>query len=422
MRLRIRMLTLFIAIIGCVAAQDENFQFSNLSVKEGLSQNTVIRILQDSKNYMWFCTRDGLNRYDGTSFKIYRSSLTDENSISSSDVTSIAETKTGGFWIGTHSGLNYFDPKTEKFKRFFHFDNIKSSLSGSAIKHLLNDKWDNTWIGTTKGLDFYQKKTNSFKHIYNKDAIIWLIQRADGTICFASVRDGLFVYDNINSKLTNYPLPANDYIYTLFEDSEHTLWAGMWSNSLKKLNTKTKTFEQVSLKMQNGASFNHEQIGYMVEYKAGFLMLATRKGLLIYDIKNKIVTQQLNIQNGQLKDEKVITLYKDKSGSIWVGSWNGGVDFYSKYSNYFNQITPIVSGKEKIGCINSVCEIAGLIWLGTDNGLITYNRENNSYQQINIGINSTFNEVKFVFRDNEKLWVSIYAGGLHILNLQTKKN
>ncbi|MBV5343663.1 hypothetical protein JZU68_08705, partial [bacterium] len=84
MRLRILTLTLLFVIIHCFSAEDDNFQFSNLSVKEGLSQNTVIRILQDSKNYMWFCTRDGLNRYDGTSFKIYRSSLTDENSISSS--------------------------------------------------------------------------------------------------------------------------------------------------------------------------------------------------------------------------------------------------------------------------------------------------------------------------------------------------
>ena len=421
MRLRILILTLLFILIHCISAEDDNFQFSNLSVKEGLSQNTVIRILQDSKNYMWFCTRDGLNRYDGTSFKIYRSSLTDENTISSSDVTSIAETKIGGFWIGTHHGLNYFDPKTEKFKRYFHDEKEKSSLSSSAIKHLLNDKLDNTWIGTTKGLNLYQKNTDNFKNIYDKDAIIWLIQRANGNVCFASVRDGLFIYDLKTNKLNNYPLPANDYIYTLFEDSDHTLWAGMWSNSLKKFNTDTKTFEQIPLKMRNGASFDHEQIGYMVEYKPGFLMLATRKGLLIYDIKNKIVTQQLNIRNGQLKDEKVITLYKDKSESIWVGSWNGGIDFYSKYSNYFNQITPIVSGKEKIGCINSVTEIGGHIWLGTDNGLITYNRKTNSYQEINTGVNSTFNEVKFIYRDNDKLWVSIYAGGLHILNLQTKK-
>jgi len=421
MQLRSVVIIFLITIINCISAQEDNFQFSNLSVKDGLSQNTVIRILQDSKNYMWFCTRDGLNRYDGTSFKIYRSSLTDENSISSSDVTSIAESKTGEFWIGTHNGLNFFDPKTEKFKRYFHSDNDKYSLSSSAIKHLLNDKWDNTWIGTTRGLDLLDKSADKFRKIYNRDAIIWLIQRTDGTICFASVRDGLFVYNVKSGKLNNYPLPANDYIYTLFEDSEHTLWAGMWSNSLKKFNPVTKTFEQITLKMRNGASFDHEQIGYMVEYKPGFLMLATRKGLLIYDIKSRLVTQQLNIRNGQLKDEKVITLYKDNSGNIWVGSWNGGIDFYSKYSNYFNQITPIVSGRENIGCINSVAELDGLLWLGSDNGLITYNRKTNTCQQINLGNNFDYNEVKFIYPDNNKLWVSIYAKGLHILNLQTKR-
>ena len=104
--MRLKILILWVLITPfCLFAQVESFQFSNLSVRDGLSQNTVIRILQDSKNYMWFCTRDGLNRYDGTSFKVYRFSLSNENSISSSDVTSISENKDGTFWIGTHNGL-----------------------------------------------------------------------------------------------------------------------------------------------------------------------------------------------------------------------------------------------------------------------------------------------------------------------------
>ncbi|MEI7502443.1 MAG: two-component regulator propeller domain-containing protein, partial [Paludibacter sp.] len=404
-----------------LSAQNDSFQFSNLSVKDGLSQNTVIRILQDSKNFMWFCTRNGLNRYDGTSFKVYRSSLSDENSISSSDVTSISENKNGAFWIGTHNGLNYYDPKTEQFKRYFHSETDKNSVSSSTIKLLLNDKSDNTWISTTKGLDLFDKKTNSFKHIYTKDAVIWVIQRANGDICFASVRDGFYVYNSRNGQLINYPLPANDYIYTLFEDSNNDLWAGMWPNSLKKFNPDTKSFEQVSLTMGKGIAFDHEQIGYMVESKPGKLMLATRKGLLIYDTKLKVVTQRISTKNSQLRDEKVITLYKDKAGSVWIGSWNGGIDFYSPYSNYFNLFTPMLAGKELVGCINSISEINGLVWLATDNGLLTYNRQANSYQLVPLNLSSTSNEVKLIYRDNDKLWVSIYAGGLHILNVKSQR-
>ena len=420
MRLKSWLFWIFVVPLG-LFAQDNSFHFSNLSGRDGLSQNTVIRILQDSKNFMWFCTRDGLNRYDGTSFNIYRSSLKNENTISSSDVTTISENKDGTFWIGTHSGLNFFDPQTDKFKRYFHLDNDPNSLSSSAIKHLLNDKADNTWVGTTKGLDLYQKKSNSFKHIYFNDAIVWLIQRADGSIWFASVRDGLFTYNLKTAQLKNYPLPSNDYIYSLFEDSSHNLWAGMWSNSLKKLNPATNTFEQVPLKMQNGASFDHEQIGYIVEYELGYLLLATRKGLLVYDIKNKIINQHLTSKNSQLKDEKVITLFKDKAGSVWVGSWNGGIDFYSPYSNYFNVFTPVLPGKELVGCINSIAEINGLIWLATDNGLITFNRKYNTVKPISLNLPFSFNEVKLIYKDNDKLWISLYTGGLHVFNLQTQR-
>lgn len=412
---------LFLLLSCFISAQNNPLRFTNISVKDGLSQNTVIRILQDRKGMMWFCTRDGLNRYDGTTFRVYRSSINVQTTISSSDVTCISENKDGSFWIGTHSGLNHFDSSTDKFQRYFHDDKTSSSLSSSAIKHLLTDRSDNTWIGTTHGLDLFDKKNQKFKHIYSKGAVVWLIQRADGTICFASVQDGLFIYNPRNGKLKNYRLPPNDHIYTIFEDSKQNLWAGMWSSSLKKLNPANNTFEQVPLKTKTGESFDHEQIGYMVEYKPGSLMLATRKGLLIYDTKEKLLTQRLNSKNSQLRDEKVITLYKDRAGSVWVGSWNGGIDFYSRYSNYFSLNTPSIEGKGLVGSINSLSEIDGQIWLATDNGLFTYNRQNNTYQTLSLNLPTSSNEVRFLFKDNDKLWVNLYAGGLYVMNLKTKK-
>ncbi len=420
MRFKISLLLSFILPIYIFALND-TYRFSNISVRDGLSQNSVIRIFQDSRNFMWFCTRDGLNRYDGTAFRVYRSLLNDKNSISSSDATTISENKDGTFWIGTHNGLNLFDPHTEKFKRYFHSDKDSKSLSSSTIRFLLTDIDDNTWIGTVAGLDYYDKKTDSFKHIYKRAAISALMQRADGTICFASYSEGFFVLDPHKWKLVNYPFSAKDFIYSLFEDSNHTLWAGMWSKSLKKFNPITKTFDQVPLKKKMGGSFDREQIGYMVENKKGDLMLATRKGLLIYNTQNNEIVEHLTNNNSNISDEKIIALYKDKTGNIWIGSWNGGVDFYSPYSNYFNLSTPTIWGKQLVGCINTISEINGQIWLATDKGLIIYNRANNSYNQIPLNIPTGNNEVKFIFRDNDKLWISLYTGGLHIFNLNSKK-
>ncbi len=404
-----------------LVAQDDTYKFSNISVRDGLSQNSVIRIFQDNRGFMWFCTRDGLNRYDGNSFRIYRSSLKNENSISSSDATTISENKDGTFWIGTHNGLNHFDPQTDKFNRYFHNDKDPHSLSSSTIRYLLTDKDDNTWIGTVAGLDFYDKKADSFKHVYTHAPISALMQRVDESICFASYSEGFFVLNPHNWKLVNYPFSAKDFIYSLFEDSNHTLWAGMWSKSLKRFNPATKTFDQVPLKMGNGTSFDHEQIGYMVENKPGNLMLATRKGLLIFDTKRNEIIKHLTNNNSNINDEKIIALYKDKTANIWLGSWNGGIDFYSPYTNYFNVTTPMLVGKELVGCINTISEINGQIWLATDKGLVVYNRVNNSYKQLSLNIPGGYNEVKFIYRDNDKLWVSLYTGGLHIMNLSSNQ-
>lgn len=401
-------------------SQDNSFQFNNISVKDGMSQNTVIRIFQDSKNFMWFCTRDGLNRYDGTSFRVFRASINDTTSISSSDVTSIAENKDGTFWIGSHNGLNLYDPRNETFTHYLHSDNNKNSISSSGIKHILTDRSGKTWIGTTKGLDIFEPATKTFKHFYKDDAIVWIMQRANGDICYASVRDGFFVFSTKTNQLINYPFPQNDFIYTLFEDSNQNLWAGMWSNSLKKWNPATKLFDQISLKTTTGQSFDHEQIGYMVENAKGTLMLATRKGILVYNTNSKTVTERISNRANQLSDNKIISLLKDRTGGIWIGSWNGGVDFYSPYSNYFSSHNPNTAGRDMVGCINSVVEANGLIWLGTDNGLITYNRSTNNYQTVNLG-NTLSNEVKYLFKDKDKLWVSLYTGGLHVLDVKSQR-
>lgn len=421
MQLRFYVIQIILILSLAVNAENENMLFSNLSVKDGLSQNTVIRIFQDSKNYMWFCTRDGLNRYDGSYFKIYRHSIMNPNSISSSDVTCISENKDGSFWIGTHYGLNFFDPQNEKFTRYYHNPKKQNTISSSCIKHLLTDRNNNTWISTTHGLDLLENETGNIKNIYNNDAITWLIQRDNGDICYCSIKDGLFVY-NPKSKLTiNYPLPDRDFIYCLFEDSKKQLWAGMWSKSLKKLNPETRIFEQIDLKTNDGREFNSEQIGYIVEYKTGELMLATRKGILLYNTDRNLVTHIFNTKNSTLKDEKIITLYKDNANNVWAGSWNGGIDFYSPYSNNFRHLTPKTTEIPNSGAINALVEVNNDIWLATDFGILVYNKNNGTFSKKTIDIPSTSREVKMMYKDGDKLWLSFYAGGLHIYNLQTNK-
>lgn len=128
----------FLLFISICRAQDNNILFQNYNVSNGLSQNTVIRSLEDSNGVMWFCTRDGLNRFDGTEFEVFRADG-QPHSLSSSDVTTIIEESPGVLWIGTHSGLNRYDVSSNTFTQYFHDPANQYTISDNCIKHLLCD-------------------------------------------------------------------------------------------------------------------------------------------------------------------------------------------------------------------------------------------------------------------------------------------
>ncbi|MGB8983588.1 MAG: two-component regulator propeller domain-containing protein, partial [Anaerolineales bacterium] len=131
-------------------------RFDHIGIEQGLSQSSVRVIFQDSRGFLWFGTEDGLNRYDGYTFKIYKPDPDVPNSLSDRLITSIVEDRDGYIWVGTRlGGLNRYDPRTEEFRHFLHNDANPSSLSDNHINVLYLDRNDQLWVGTTSGLDMF---------------------------------------------------------------------------------------------------------------------------------------------------------------------------------------------------------------------------------------------------------------------------
>jgi ligand-binding sensor domain-containing protein len=131
---------LFLSFHG-LCAQQNQLQFVHLSIEDGLSQNSVWCIHQDSKGFMWFGTEEGLNRYDGYTFTHFKHDPSDSGSLSHNFVQCILEDRLGGIWVGTHSGgLNRFDRKTERFTRFTHDPDDSTSLSGNDVSCIVEDR------------------------------------------------------------------------------------------------------------------------------------------------------------------------------------------------------------------------------------------------------------------------------------------
>ena len=126
---------------------------------------------------------DGLNRFDGTEFEVFRADG-QPHSLSSSDVTTIIEESPGVLWIGTHSGLNRYDVSSNTFTQYFHDPANQYTISDNCIKHLLCDNQKRIWVGSMKGLNLYNKETDDFIPISTNGSVFWLMQNSQNEICY----------------------------------------------------------------------------------------------------------------------------------------------------------------------------------------------------------------------------------------------
>ena len=148
----------------------ENINFKNITIEDGLSQGTVETILQDSKGYIWFGTNDGLNRYNGYDFKVYRNEKDNPNSIINNYIIDLKEDLKGNIWVGTSSGVSKISSESEKITNYSNTDD-SGGLSHYNVGDILILHDGKVLIGTSDGLNLYDEETDSFKRIYNDNRL-----------------------------------------------------------------------------------------------------------------------------------------------------------------------------------------------------------------------------------------------------------
>ncbi len=140
-------------------------KFEHLKNSDGLSQSNVLCMLQDSRGFMWFGTREGLNKYDGYRFTVYKNDPKNKNSISHNYIQDIAQSKNGDLWLATQGGgLSRYDRRKDLFVNYRNSPKDKNSVSNDLLNSVLADSKDKVWIGTVYGLDMYDPQKNLFTH------------------------------------------------------------------------------------------------------------------------------------------------------------------------------------------------------------------------------------------------------------------
>lgn len=306
-----------------------DIKFEQISIAQGLSQGTVYCLIQDRKGFMWFGTQNGLNRYDGNSFKIYEYDPRRSNSLSYNMILSICQDKSGIIWVGTWGGgLNRFDPITEEFTVY----NINSGLSDNNINVIFEDRAGTLWIGTDNGLNQFDQNQSSVKFIHYLE---------ESTLSYKE---------------------QSNRINSIFQDSENNLWVGtekgLYRSSRDKIDLILcrKDFIRVNSIAEDGN---------------GILWLGTGNGLHKMDRGAfvDIPFPEDSVLSREFGDKSIRVIHKDESGLLWIGTQNDGLyrvipgmGMLTHYSNDPNNPESLSNND-----VRAICEDrTGLMWLGTN--------------------------------------------------------
>lgn len=420
-------------------SQDINIRFQHITSDQGLSQNTVDCILQDSRGFMWFGTWNGLNRFDGYNFIVFKSEAQGK-SLSNNFVYSVCEDKTGNIWAGTKNGLNILDHSTNQFFSLFHDPKNNNSISGNRINAVCCDREGTIWVGTSDaGLDRILIKGKQDFQITHYKSSPGNLTSLPGNEIYCITEDhlghiwvgtgaGLGKLDKSNGKWQIFRnIPGNtsslsfNAVQAIYEDKTGAIWVGT-TFGLNRLDPKTGIFRQFFNNLDDQKSLAHATITAIREDLDGNLLVGTLGGLNRYNKVNQTFYRYPVNQNDDysLNNEFINTIFTDKQGNVWIGTDKGGVNKFNTHQKEFGYFAshPENSNSLNNNTINSVLEEPQALWIGTaGGGLNKFDRTTKSFKHYrNIphntsSINSNF--ITSLLRDNKQnLWIGSWGGGL----------
>lgn len=424
----------------------KDISFLHLTVEDGLSRNGVRSITQDSKGFMWFGTRDGLNRYDTRTFKVYRNVEQDSTSISSGlDVYALHSDRAGNLWAGTSKGLNKYLYNSNSFIRYLHSESNDNSLSNNEVKVISDDGKGNLWIGTNKGLNRLNLKTGEFQRFYkqtnkkpglcgNQVQAIFIDKNGD---IWVGTSNGLTLMQavaNKNYRFKNIELVSNFKadITTIAQDAVGRLWLGTHENGFFSFSPATGESRNYTVASSSENSLVSNVVRKIFfDKEANKLWIGTLKGISVYDLKTeKYDNYRYDPSNPtSVAQNSIYDIYKDRAGSIWVATFYGGISVYHPNTTPFQVFRSDNAGNSISGNVISQIKEDRFhnLWIGTEGeGLNYYNPTTGKFVNYRStpsrteGLSS--NLVKAISIDNNgTVWVASHDGGLDYLSSQTGK-
>lgn len=433
---RARNIVLFLSLVllqGTIIAQQTALNFINFSSKDGLSSNYVNALLKDRYGYMWFGTDDGLNKFNGNNFKVYKNQSGDSTSIAGNIIMALCEDQSGNLWIGTNQSLSLYNRRKDAFINYDH-------VVGGPTRALCTDHLGNIWAGSYSGLYMFNPRTGAVKH-YESNPVkagqiksntvitvfedsrkrLW-VGTGEGLHLYAREKDSFILYQH--SDIDPSSIGGNS-IRTITEDKDGRLWVGT-NAGVSKLTSNETGFENYSYNKEDANSISCNSVRVIAPDKKGKLWIGTEDGLNIMDVSSgKMVRISEDPRNNySFKGKSIRSIFIDDNGIFWVGTIHGGVNKYDQNLAFFNlrHSNALDPAGLNSPIVTSFVEApSGDIYIGTDGGgLNLYRRKTGLFEHPKLGgIENKSLTILAMESVGHEIWIGTYQQGLYVVNTKS---
>ena len=441
---------MFCAVANAAESESHPMRFDGLTLDDGLSQSTVIRILQDSRGLMWFATENGLNSYNGYEFEHFKRDRGNPDSLINDFIYDVVEDSDGNLWLATNGGgLAMMERDSERFTAFRHDSTDANSIAGDVVRSLMIDADGILWLGTRgAGLDRFDPGSAEFTHYRfseegsqsrDADDIYSVYEDSDGMV-WAGSEGGLYRLNPESGAIDAYKNDPQDAttlsdnaIRAIYEDGRGDLWVGTYGGGLNKFDRKTGSFRGFRHDADDAASISHDRIAAIFEDTDGRFWIGTSQGLNLMNRDSGEFTRYLRDETdaSSLGDNAITSLFQDRGGILWIGTQSQGVNKWNPttWALGLDNARQITADQKSQPNVTSIVEDeAGILWVGTfGDGLNAMNRTENTVTRLRhdpSDPNSISDDrvMSLMQSRDGALWIGTMTGGVNRLQAESGTN
>lgn len=402
-----------------------SINFVHIGLKNGLSQSTIFDITQDKRGNLWFATYDGLNKYNGYDFTVYRHDDADASSLPGDIVRTVELDSKGRLWIGTDEGLSLYLPDEERFRNY-----RADSLKPAPVGYIEEIGEDRLMVASHLGLMRFDARSCSFSEVrlpgMAHTLSVTALKRHGDCLYIGTQRQGIFVYSTTDGSLRRLPLPEvmNTNVLSFLPQSPACLWIATEGKGLFRYDLQSGGV--IRYGSGDGSGLSSDFVRTLALDSQNRLWVGTVNGLNIYDeASGSFVPYDYHpFRPESLSQTSVRSLFLDNQEGMWVGTYFGGINYYHPQKRRFRNIqsTPEANSlNDKVTeCI--VEDGEGGLWIGTNNGGVNhYDARSGRFTHYTKRDGLRSNNIKSLLLDEENglVYIGTHTGGLSVLHRRT---